>query len=94
MELHGSDPMKKIVNISVLLFVVIAFSGFASASYVTDHHSKIKYSGVINFYTGGSHSKYKDIMSTNVVHYSKTHIRFHYKGTYQQWNLYDQKWHT
>jgi len=79
--------MKKIVSIAILLLVLIAFSGVASASYVTDKHSKTDYYGKVN-----NHAKYKDIMSTNVVHYSKTHIKFHYKGIYQEW--YSGHWHT
>jgi hypothetical protein len=62
----GGKKMKKILIIGILLFVLIAFSGVASATYVTDKQIKKDY------YNG----KYAGYATSYVLHYSSTHIRF------------------
>ena len=75
--------MRKIVSFGILLFVVIAFSGIASATYVTDKLSSTS--------SGGG---FKLIQSSNVIHYSKNHIIFCYLGTYQEWNYNSHQYKT
>jgi len=75
--------MRKIVSFGILLFVVIAFSGIASATYVTDKLSSTS--------SGGG---FKLIQSSNVIHYSKNHIVFRYLGTYQEWNYNSHQYKT
>lgn len=73
--------MKKIVSIGILLLVLVAFSGIASASWVTDKKS----SSTHDSSNGLTQNSY-------VIHYSKNHIVFHYTGKYYSWNYYSQSW--
>jgi hypothetical protein len=61
--------MKKIISFGIFLLVLIAFSGVASASYVTDSGGKTTY------YNNGLN---KDIEKWSVTHYTTNHIIFKY----------------
>jgi hypothetical protein len=75
---------KQITGIVMFLFILMAFCGFSSASYVTDtlHYTS-------NFKTGTHY-----LESSDVTHYSTNHIRFHYHGIVQIWNTNTKHWQT
>jgi hypothetical protein len=76
--------MKQILSVGLFVLITLAFSGFASASYVTDtiHHTVSYGSGV------------HDLESSSVTHYSTNHIRFHYQAIEQKWNSKTKHWQT
>ena len=86
--------MKRILNIGILLFVLVAFSGLASASWVTDHDGR-DYWGYNSVYTLTDINGFntRTLMDWKVVHYSKNHIRYYFKRTNKLWN-YDNTWIT
>ena len=68
--------MKKIISIGILFLVLIAFSGAASAIYVTDQRTH--YDPICKLPEYGKDTR--QITSSNVVHYSN-YIVFHYRET-------------
>jgi hypothetical protein len=85
--------MKKIVGIIILLFVIIAFSGAASASYITDKDSRDIW-GHTNADREHTALGYNTRATANwfVVHYDNNHIKFCYQDF--RYLYKNKKWNT
>ena len=74
--------MRKILNILIVMLAVIAFSGVASASWVTDTGKSVQYTG----------KDVRTITNWNLIHYDGNHISFRSNNNYQL--NYLGKWHS
>lgn len=74
--------MRKIISIFLVMLAVFAFSGVASATWVTDTGKSVQYTG----------KDVRTITNWNLLHYNSNHINFRSNNNYQL--KYSGKWYS